>query len=251
LKNCITSIIEKTTYENYEIVIVENNSAKDATFNYYEELKRYPGFSVVYWEGKGFNYSEICNFGVRHASGKQLIFLNNDVVIISPNWIEEMLMYSQRNDVGVVGVKLYFLNRSVQHAGVVLGLGGVAGHIYLGMPYYETGYTAKLHIVQNMSAVTAACMMIKKSVFEEVGRFAPEFCDSYNDIDLCLKIRKAGYLIVWTPYAEAFHLESKSRGYNTSSGKKHRLAWEMDLFKTKWGDELAKGDPYYKLHDGI
>jgi hypothetical protein len=145
LQNCLSSLIEKTTYENYEIIIIENNSAKEATFNYYEVLKRYPGCSVVYWEGKGFNYSDICNFGARHASGKHLIFLNNDVVIISPNWIEEMLMYSQRDDVGAVGMKLYFLNHSVQHAGVVLGLGGVAGHIYLGMPYSRMGFTAKLH----------------------------------------------------------------------------------------------------------
>jgi GT2 family glycosyltransferase len=245
LRNCLSSIIEKTTYENYEIIIVENNSTKDATFEYYEELKRYPGITVLNWEGKGFNYSELCNFGARYSAGKQLLFMNNDVEIITPNWIEEMLMYSQRKDVGVVGMKLYFLNGSVQHAGMVLGMGGVPSHVYLGMPYTEMGFMAKLHIVQNMSAVTAACMMIRRSVFEEVGLFAPEFCSSYNDVDLCLKTRKAGYLIVWTPYAEAYHLESKSRGYNTTSGQKRKHSQETALFKAKWKEVLAQGDPYY------
>jgi GT2 family glycosyltransferase len=251
LRNCLSSIIEKTSYENYEIIIVENNSTKEATFAYYEELKRYPGISVVNWVGKGFNYSELCNFGARHATGTQLLFMNNDVEIITPNWIEEMLMYSQRKDVGVVGMKLYFLNGSVQHAGVVLGMGGIASHVYLGMPYTEMGFMAKLHIVQNMSAVTAACMLMRKSVFEEVGLFAPEFCSSYNDIDLCLKARKAGYLIVWTPYAEAYHLESKSRGYSTTSGQKRKLSQETALFKAKWKEVLAQGDPYYNRNFSI
>ena len=245
LRNCLSSIMEKTTYNNYEIIIVENNSTKETTFEYYEYIKRYANISVVYWKGKGFNYSEICNFGVQHASGKQLVFLNNDVMIITPNWIEEMLMYSQRSDVGMVGIKLYFLNGSIQHAGMILGLGGVAGHIYLGAPYDDVGFMAKLQIVQNMSAVTAACMMIRKSVFEEVGFFTPEFYDSFNDVDLCLKIRSAGYLIVWTPYAEAYHLESKSRGYYSASRKNRKIAQETAIFKSKWGKVLASGDPYY------
>ena len=248
LRNCLTSIIEKTTYENYEIIIVENNSKKDITFDYYEELKRYPGISIVYWNGKEFNYSEICNFGVQHAHGKQLVFMNNDVVMLTPNWIEEMLMYSQRDDVGAVGIKLYFVNGSIQHAGVVLGLGGIAGHIYLGTPYYDTGLIARLQIARNMSAVTAACMMVRRSVFEETGCFSPEFYDSFNDVDLCLKIRNAGYLVVWTPYAEAFHLESKSRGYYTTSRNKRKIAEETALFRAKWKNELAAGDPYYNCN---
>jgi len=245
LRNCLSTITEKTTYTNYEIIIVENNSTNDATFAYYEELKRYENISVVHWQGKGFSYSEICNFGAQFACGKHLLFLNNDIMIITPNWIEEMLMYSQRSDVGMVGSKLYFLNGAIQHAGVVLGLGGIAGHIYLGAPYDEIGFMAKLQIVQNMSAVTAACMMIRRTVFDEVGHFTPEFCDSFNDIDLCLKIRNAGYLIVWTPYAEAFHLESKSRGYLTTSRKVRKLIQETALFNAKWGKALVAGDPYY------
>lgn len=248
LRNCLSSVIEKTTYSNYEVIVVENNSTKDSTFAYYEELKQYPNINIVYWEGKGFNYSEICNFGAQNANGQQLVFLNNDIEIITPNWIEEMLMYSQRSDVGAVGIKLYFLNSSVQHAGMVLGLGGIAGHIYLGAPYENIGFMAKLQIVQNMSAVTAACMMIKKSVFEEVGFFDKEFTDSFNDIDLCLKARKAGYLIVWTPYAEAYHLESRSRGYNTTPKKRRMRSRETALIKSRWGKEFSVGDPYYNCN---
>jgi len=248
LRNCLASIMEKSTYADYEIIIVENNSTKESTFEYYEYIQRHPNILVVRWEGEGFNYSEICNFGVKFASGKHLVFLNNDVMIITPSWIEEMLMYSQRSDVGMVGIKLYFLNGSVQHAGMILGLGGVAGHIYLGAPYDDIGFMAKLQIVQNMSAVTAACVMIRKSVFEEVGLFTPEFYDSFNDVDLCLKIRSAGYLIVWTPYAEAYHLESKSRGYYSASRKKRKIARETAFFKSKWGKVLASGDPYYNCN---
>jgi len=248
LRNCISSIIEKTTYDNYEIIIVENNSKKDATFAYYEELKRLTNVHVVYWEGKGFNYSEVNNLGAQHASGKQLVFLNNDIKIITPDWIEEMLMYSQRSDVGVVGIKMYFLNGAIQHAGMIMGLGVGAGHIFLGSPHDALGYMARLQIVQNMSAVTAACIMIRRSVFEEAGLFDPEFHDSFNDLDLCLKIRKAGYLIVWTPYAEAYHVESKSRGYNTTSKRMRLSAHEAALFKARWENELAMGDPYYNCN---
>ena len=245
LRNCLSSILEKTSYENYEVVIVENNSTEDATFALYEELKRYTNIRIVRWKGKGFNFSEICNFGVKHSHGQQLVFLNNDVLIITPNWIEEMLMYSQRSDVGAVGAKLYYLNGSIQHAGVVLGMGEIAGHIYHGAPQNTIGYMGGLQIVQNMSAVTAACMMVKRQVFEEAGQLASEFPYSFNDVDLCIKIRKAGYLIVWTPYAEAYHLESRSRGYNTNSENKRRLVQETALFKARWEKELAMGDPYH------
>jgi len=245
LRDCISSILEKSTYEEYEIIIVENNSSEDAVFAFYEELKMYPNIHVVHWKGRGFNYSEICNFGVQYSHGRQLVFLNNDVQIISPDWIEEMLMYSQRGDVGAVGAKLYYLNGSIQHAGVVLGMGGIAGHVFHGAPHNSVGYMGKLQIVQNMSVVTAACMMIRRDVFDEVGHFAPEFPTSFNDVDLCLKIRKAGYLIVWTPYAEAYHLESRSRGYNITNAKKHKLVQETASFKLRWEKELAAGDPYY------
>jgi len=248
LRKCLSSIIQKSTYRNYEIIIVENNSVEDATFALYEELKKYKNVSIVYWEEQGFNFSEICNFGVQHAAGQQLVFLNNDIIIISPNWIEEMLMYSQREDVGAVGAKLYYINGSVQHAGIVLGLGDITGHIYHGAPHDAVGYMGRLQIVQNMSIVTAACLMIRKKVFDEIGMFPPEFPNSYNDADLCLKLRKAGFLIIWTPYAEAYHLESRSRGYNTSSKRKQRLVKDTALFRKRWEKELAAGDKYYNIN---
>jgi GT2 family glycosyltransferase len=245
LRSCLSSIMEKSTYNKYEIIIVENNSTDNATINFYKELSRYDNVRIINWEGKNFNFSEICNMGYRHANGEQIIFLNNDIEIITPNWIEEMLMYCQRDDVGAVGSKLYFSNRSIQHAGVALGIEGTAGHILYGSLFGSAGYMGKLQIVQNMSAVTGACMMVKKKVFEDVGLFSSLFHNCYNDVDLCIKIRKAGYLVVWTPYAEAYHFESKSRGYNTTDEKKRKLASEMTLFKTKWKKELAAGDPYY------
>ena len=248
LRKCLSSVIQKSTYKNYEIIIVENNSIEDATFAFYEELKKYKNINIVYWKEQGFNFSEICNFGVQYAAGQQIIFLNNDILIISHNWIEEMLMYSQREDVGAVGAKLYYINGSIQHAGIILGLGDIAGHIFHGAPHDAVGYMSRLQIVQNMSIVTAACMMIKKQVFDEMGKFEPEFPNSYNDVDLCLKIQKAGLLIVWTPYAEAYHFESRSRGYDVYSKKKPRLAHDTVLFKRRWEKELAAGDAYYNKY---
>jgi len=248
LQKCLSSIKEKTTYGDYEIIIVENNSEEKTTFAYYEELKNQTNIHIVYWEEKGFNYSKINNYGVQYAHGKHLIFLNNDVEIITPNWIEEMLMFSQRSDVGAVGIKLYFPDDTIQHAGVIMGMGGIAGHIYPGVPRDTMGYMGRLHIVQNMSAVTAACMMIRKSVFNEVGNFSSELETSFNDVDLCLKIRNAGYLIVWTPFAEAYHYESKTRGYPDTPDKQREFVIDIDKFKAKWGKELAAGDPYYNCN---
>ena len=248
LQDCLASIMEKTTYSNYEVIIVENNSTDNATFAYYEELKKYQNIRVVYWEGIGFNHSELNNFGFKYSRGTQLILMNNDVKIITPNWIEEMLMYSQRNDVGAVGIKLYYPDDTIQHAGVILGLHGLAGHIFHLAPREAVGYMARLKIVQNMSAVTAACVMIRRSVYEGVGCFSQEFPASFNDVDLCMKIRKANFLIVWTPFAEAYHHESKTRGYPDTPEKQNVLAQEIALFKEKWGKELVQRDPYYNCN---
>jgi len=245
LRKCLSSILQKSTYKNYEIIIVENNSKDDSTFAFYEEIKRFENIHVVYWEKKEFNFSEISNFGVQNSSGKHIVFLNNDITIISPNWIEEMLMYSQRCDVGAVGAKLYYINGSIQHAGVILGLGDVAGHVYHGAPHDTVGYMGRLKITQNVSATTAACMMIKRKVFEDIGCFDVEFPNSFNDVDLCLRIRNAGLLIIWTPYAEAYHLESRSRGYNTNTKRKLQLANDTALIKSRWKKEITAGDPYY------
>jgi GT2 family glycosyltransferase len=157
-------------------------------------------------------------------------------------------MYSQRSDVGAVGIKLYYPDNTIQHAGIILGLGGVAGHIFHRTPRDAYVYMYKMYFAQNFSAVTAACMMVKRSVFEEIGHFSEEFHVSYNDVDLCMKIRKANYLIVWTPYAEAYYFESKTRGYYDTPEKQSMLAQEVALFKEKWSKELAAGDPYYNCN---
>jgi GT2 family glycosyltransferase len=248
LQGCISSIIKKTNYNKYEIIIIENNSTEKNTFAYYKELEKQKNIRVVYWEEKGFNYSQINNYGVKNADGQHIIFLNNDVEIITPNWIEEMLMYSQRSDVGAVGIKLYFPNNTIKHAGVILGLFGLAGHIYLGASRDAVGYMARLKVTQNMSAVTAVCMMVKKTVFEEAGFFEPEFYASFGDIDLCLKIKHKGYLNVWTPFAEAYHHESKTRGYPDTPEKQREFAGEVEKFNTKWKKYLAAGDPYYNCN---
>jgi GT2 family glycosyltransferase/SAM-dependent methyltransferase len=246
LQNCLSSIIEKTTYDNYEIIIVGNSGKEEDIFKYCENFKRQLNVRIINWEGKEFNYGGLNNFGAQYASGKHLLFLNNDIEIITPNWIDEMLMYSQRSDVGAVGMKLYFSDNTIQHAGIILGIGEIAGYIFRNIPRDSIGYMARTHITQNMSAVTSACMMVRKSVFEEIGCFSPEFYDAFNEIDLCLKIRRAGYLIVWTPYAEAYHHEAKQSDYIKVSEDKYTK--EVTLFKTKWARELAAGDPYYNCN---
>lgn len=251
LDTCLMSIFDKSTYENYEIIVVENNSTEKETFDYYDEIKsRYDKVKVVNWQEKRFNYSEINNFGIKYATGEHIIFLNNDIEIISPKWIEEMLMYSQRPDVGAVGAKLYYPDDTIQHAGVIMGLGAdrLAGHIFHGLPRNDVGYMGRLWISQNMSAVTGACMMVRRDVLEKAGMLSPCFASSFCDIDLCLKIRRAGYLIVWTPYAEAYHYESKTRGLHTTQEKALLFAQEIALFKDIWAKELAAGDPYYNIN---
>jgi GT2 family glycosyltransferase len=249
LKKCIRSIISNSTYTSYEIIVVENNSKNNETFDYYEEIKKPNNIKIIYWENE-FNFSEINNYAVKFSQGRHLIFLSNDIEIIAGNWIEEMLMYSQRRDVGAVGAKLYYQDNTIQHAGIVIGLGEdrIAGHIFYKVDRGSVGYMGKLEYAQNMSAVTAACMMVRRSVFDEVGGFDPQFKISYNDIDLCMRIRKAGYLIVWTPYAELYHHESKSRGLDSNKKNRIRFMKEINLFKERWSKELALGDPYYNIN---
>ena len=245
LKKCIDSVEKRTTYANYEILIVENNSKKRATFAYYKTVtKQYANVRLIRWKEE-FNYSAINNFAVNHAKGAYLIFLNNDIEIISPKWIEEMLMFAQREDVGAVGMMLYYPDNTVQHAGVILGIGGVAGHSHKYFNRGESGYMSRMTLVQNLSAVTAAAMMVRTSVFHEVRGFDERLRVAFNDVDLCMKIRRAGYLIVFTPYAEAYHYESKSRGAEDTPQKKARFQSEVERFCEKWGDVLESGDPYY------
>lgn len=245
LKTCVESVESLSTYGNYEILIVENNSRMPETFALYDELSdRYANLRVIRWES-GFNYSAINNFAVEAAKGEYLIFLNNDIEIITPSWIEEMLMFAQREDVGAAGMMLYYPDDTVQHAGVILGIGDVAGHSHKYFPRMDPGYMSRMSIAQNLSAVTAACMMVKTSVFREVGGFDDVLAVAFNDVDLCLKIRRAGYLIVFTPYGEAYHHESKSRGYEDTPEKVARFKREVVKFRDRWESTLAAGDPYY------
>jgi GT2 family glycosyltransferase len=245
LKKCLSSIREVSTYTNYEILIVENNSEDPETFRYYETLqKEWKQVRVLYWKDI-FNYASINNFGVEESKGEYLLFLNNDVEVITPDWLEEMLGFAMQKDIGAVGAKLYFPNYTIQHAGVVIGLGGVAGHIAVGMPGTDYGYHGRSVIAQDYSAVTAACMMVRKEVFLEVQGFDPAFQVAYNDIDLCMKIRSHGYRVAFTPFAELYHYESKSRGSEDSPEKKARFQREVALFEQKWPEILKHGDPCY------
>ncbi len=247
LRTCINSILGLSTYKNYEIVIVDNGSDDKETLDYYKTLEASHSVKICYLDIE-FNYSKLNNFASKHASGDYYILLNNDIEIITPEWIEEMLMYAQRDDVGAVGAMLYYPDNTIQHAGVIMRLGAqrIAGHAFHKSHRVDVGYMGRLCYSQNMSAVTAACMMVKKSVFDEINGFDEDLAVAYNDIDLCARIRQAGYLIVWTPYAEAYHYESKSRGYEDASPEKRaRFEKEVAYFKEKWADLLEKSDPYY------
>ncbi len=245
LEVCLKSLYEKSSYKNFEVIIVENNSTEKETFEYYEVLsQKHSNIKIVTWEGN-FNYSAINNFGVNYAKGEYILLLNNDVEILNDNCLEEMLMFAQRKDVGAVGAKLYYSDDTVQHAGVILGLGGTAGHAHKHFNRTHPGYMARASIAQNLSACTAACLMMRRDVFDEVGGLDEIFEVAFNDVDLCMKIRKKGYLIVFTPYAELYHYESKSRGNDSTPEKLERFRGEIDRFKEKWQKQLDDGDPYY------
>lgn len=246
LSRCISSILDKSTYENYEIIIVENNSKSQEILSYYEDIKRHPKIQVVVYEGE-FNYSKINNFGVSFASGEYILLLNNDTQVISLNWMEEMLMYAQREDVACVGAKLYYDDYTIQHAGIVIGLGahGTAGHTHYRINKENLGYMGRLCYTQNVTAVTGACLMIKKSLYEEAGGLDETFAVALNDVDFCLKLRRKGYLNIWTPFAELFHFESKSRGMDDKDDRVERYNEESARFRERWKKELEEGDPYF------
>ena len=244
LRKCVNSIMRLSTWQNYEIVIIENNSCERETFDYYESLKSCDKIRVVKWEGE-FNYSAINNFGLKHTKGEHIILLNNDTEVIAPGWIEEMLMFAQRKDVGAVGAMLYYPSGRIQHGGVVLGIGDVAKHVFRGFGKGDAGYVGRLLVVNNYSAVTAACVMVPRHVYEEIDGLDEGFAVAFNDVDMCMRIRRAGYLVVWTPYAELYHHESESRGHDDTPERKARYAGEVAFFRSKWGAELAAGDPYY------
>lgn len=245
LAKCVESIYEKSDYRNFEFIIVENNSTEEETFAYYKKLgDAHENVHVVYYEG-GFNYSKINNFGAAAAKGEYLLLLNNDTEMIDGAAIRELLGYCMRADVGVVGAKLLYEDDTIQHAGVVVGFGGTAGHTFIGKNRYDTGYFGRILCAQDYSAVTAACMMTKRSVFEAVGGLTEELAVAFNDIDYCLKVRKLGKLVVYNPYAELYHYESKSRGLEDSPQKVERFNGEVEILLSYWRDFIESGDPYY------
>ena len=238
LSRCVESIINLSTYDNYEIVIVENNSETAEIRTYYEEISRHPRVQVVEYKGD-FNYSKINNFGVQYAKGEYLLLLNNDTEVITPDWMEELLMYAMRKDVGVVGAKLYYPDKTIQHAGIVIG------HTHYRIPEANVGYMGRLCYAQDVTAVTGACMMVSKALYEELGGLDESFTVALNDVDFCLRVREKGFLNIFTPFAELYHYESKSRGSDKKDERALRYQQESDRFRVKWADALAKGDPYY------
>jgi len=245
LKKCLESIQKTIGYANYEILIAENNSKDKATFDYYNYLDQYPYIHVLKYPNE-FNYSAINNWAIQQAKGDYIVLLNNDVEVISNNWVREMVSYCQRDDVGIVGAKLYYPDETIQHAGVIIGMGGVADHAFKDASREIPGYFGRAVLVQDLSAVTAAFLMVKKSVFNSVDGFDENFAVAFNDVDLCLKIRKKGYLIIFDPDIEAYHYESKSRGYEDTPEKKKRFQHEHELFYSKWGKHYI--DPYYNVN---
>lgn len=242
LEKCLAALWEKTEYENYEILIIENNSKTQEIFDYYKKIDGRNHVRILYWKD-GFNFSAINNFAAKQAKGEYLVLLNNDTEIITRGWLKELLGTCQRPEVGMVGAKLYFPDDTVQSAGTIIGMGGLADHAFVNMPRAHSGYMHRASIQMDLSGVTAACAIVKKSVFEEVGGFEEELTVAFNDVDLGLKIVTAGYLIVYDPYAEVYHYESKSRGADDEQNDRHK--WEVRYTQEKWADFLAAGDPCY------
>lgn len=241
----VRSILEKSTYTNYEILILDNGSIEQETLNFFTEIQAEDKRVKVLRYDHPFNYSAINNFGVKHASGSIIGLVNNDVDVISENWLGEMVSHCCREEIGCVGAKLYYSNDTLQHGGVIVGLGGVAGHSHKRFGRYAPGYFRRLMLVQSLSAVTAACLMVRKEVYEQVGGLDEENLEiAFNDVDFCLKVREAGYRNLWTPYAELYHYESISRGAEDTLEKQARFASEVNYMQSKWGQVLAL-DPYY------
>lgn len=248
LKPCVDSVLQKTTYSNFEILIVDNQSEKDETLEYFKELEAVPNVRVLLYDDK-FNYSAINNFAVHHSAGSLVCLLNNDTEVISPDWLTEMVAELSQSGVGAVGAKLLYTDGTVQHAGVVLGIGaeerGVAGHGMVGIPANAEGYFSYARLAREVSAVTAACLLTRRDIFENVGGLNEDNLQvAFNDIDFCLKIREAGHRIIWTPYALLHHHESKSRGFEDTPEKIERFERERDYMLDRWGDVLRQ-DPYY------
>lgn len=243
LKVCVESLRKKTSYSNYELIIIDNQSDDARTLDYLENLQRRPDVKVLRYDAP-FNYSAINNFGVKNASGEIVGLLNNDLEVISPGWLDEMVSHALRPEIGAVGAMLYYPNNTIQHAGVILGTGGVAGHTYHGQPRGYAGQKGRGYIIQNLSAVTGACLLMRRDVYDEVGGLDENLPVAFNDVDLCMRITGKGYRILWTPYAELYHHESATRGYEDTPEKQARFRKEVEYVQRRWGDRLLF-DPAY------
>lgn len=249
LKRCINSILKLTTYNNYEIVIVENNSVKKQTFKYYKEIEKQDKIRVITYPEKGFNYSKIINYGVKNCDSEFIVQLNNDTELLTKDWLQKFIGYAQRKDVGAVGARLYYKDKSIQHAGIEIGINGLAANLFVNTPRGMHAYFGRECTTRNVSAVTGACLFSKRQIYEEVGYMDEEnFAVAFNDVDFCLKIREKGYLIVYNPYIEFIHYESKTRGYEDTPEKKARFERESMNFKNKWKDVLKNQDPYSNIN---
>lgn len=249
LERCLSSLYKNAGYDNFEVLVIENNSTDPATEEYYKTLPdRYPNCRVVRYQGP-FNFSAINNFGARHAKGEHLLLLNNDIEVLSHDFLRELLSYSQRADVGAVGAKLYYPDDTIQHAGVIMGINGSAGHSHKSYPRKAVGDLYRLVTTQNYMAVTGACLMTKAGLYREAGGLDEEnFAVAYNDVDYCLKLWQKGLLNVYTPRAEAYHYESKSRGLDTLSENARRYEREKAAFYAKYKAYIDNYDPYYNPH---
>lgn len=250
LKTCVESILKLTTYDNYEIVIIENNSEKEETFKYYTEISKNEKIRVIDYtkknNSKEFNYSKLINFGVKKVNGDFVLQLNNDTKLLTPEWLELFIGYAQDKDIGAVGARLYYEDMTIQHAGIIIGLSGIAGNALVNLPYDKHAYFGREAATRNVSAVTGACLFARKELYKEIGYMDEEkFKVAFNDVDFCLKLLQKGYKIVYNPYIELIHYESKTRGYEYSKEQEERFEQESNNFKEKWKDFLAKGDPYY------
>jgi glycosyltransferase involved in cell wall biosynthesis len=243
LRTAIDSICSKTTYPNYEIVVLDNGSRDPATLTYLDSISAQPGIKVIR-DDSPFNYSRLNNTAVTHTRGQVLCLLNDDIEVLTTDWLEEMVSFAAQPDVGAVGARLWYPDGTLQHGGVIIGAGGVAGHAHPRLPKGETGYFCRAVLQQELSAVTGACLVVRRDVFEEVGGLDEQIAVAFNDVDLCLRIRAAGYRNIWTPFAELIHHESASRGYEDNPEKLARFQREIRFMQTRWGDVLQT-DPYY------
>ena len=243
IKPCVDSILDKTHYSNYEILIIDNQSDDPETLKWFSEVSQKRNVRVLSYDHP-FNYSLINNFAASQANGEILALVNNDVEVISPDWLDEMVSLAVRDETGCVGAKLYYPDGDIQHAGVILGLGGYAAHAHRGLPGDHPGYFNRANVRQNLSAVTGACLVVRKDIFHEVGGLESAFTVAYNDVDFCLKVQAAGYSNVYTPYAELYHHESKTRGFDDTPEKQARFEQEKRLLAGRWGS-LLENDPFY------